>query len=886
MRIQVPAGAVLDPRSDAKAQPDAAHTVPAAYGAAMPKSPQTVFAGAAGLTFRRRTDPTAMQSPQPWTLRLTDLALRTASEGGTALCLVWPALLDSLVPLHAFAALEKNLAKELTGLRTLLFPGHHASRSALNAWLVDRKRLAALYRSLWTQTKHGHQPTSVAESRSMRAVLAALNAIQIDNADLLDPALGELLPSFLFDHDSKRWCPTVAAPLERTLRKVSSARYRADLRKDIGREWTDVARAPNALFVVHNTARKEHWREALRALLTSTTETPDLFLYDATSAADRSNFRAVKRIPDFLALAREAGDADQGAMIVTDDPKTFFVLRARLGESGTTLTSHVFAAEADQSLLSTHALPSNWVPELKSNALFGVSVVDREASTVALAFARVASSKSADPAPGDEQALEACRYILRLSNLPAGYRDLTAATSDGDLDEYSSNRHAWANIEQRLRVEVAEGHYGSRISAVEQAIAKAQALVDQWADSTPMALKLQMAVRKYAVQGRSGLVAVLPNPRYIQLAHRYLARTLKGEWSAAEPHIEWHTLSTVSKNLSADTRHGHFVFVGVNRNVLRILLSHPHVPHGTSIFISYRQAVSTLVTLRGMKELAEFKAYRGRIGLLIQELERRLAEVPSLSNLERLGELSLTFQFGEGVGVDPTTEQSYFKFDLDGGQRAYRSGWAFKYEPDEDPIFRKTPAAEIEVGNFIFDMSDALRGKIEAALQINAEGVNSAVYPERALLRLYHQDVQRRCASLFSARTRAGLARQIHARMVEFDKHAEECRVERVAYWLDLKSDDTKPHAAKDGRFFKLFCRALALDDDDALRYWNFVKNARRLNQNLGRALAAQYAEILFQPESAAIYRRVEPQQIQELQQEALYCVYRVERIEAPARME
>ena len=60
--------------------------------------------------------------------------------------------------------------------------------------------------------------------------------------------------------------------------------------------------------------------------------------------------------------------------------------------------------------------------------------------------------------------------------------------------------------------------------------------------------------------------------------------------------------------------------------------------------------------------MPELKAYRGRIGLLIQELERRLAEVPNLQSAERLGELSLTFNFDERGGVDPATEQSYYRW--------------------------------------------------------------------------------------------------------------------------------------------------------------------------------------------------------------------------------
>ncbi len=229
-----------------------------------PKRVQTVFAGTFGLTFSDRIDTAASQSPQPWITNLTNAALRVASEGGAALCLVWPARLDSVVPLHALTTLEKTTAKELLGLRTVLFPGHHGSRSALNAWLVNRKQLANVYRSLWETSDKGSRPISAIESKSMRAVLAALNSIELEKPEILDPALGEIIPSFIFDPDLGSWQPTIKVPLERTLRKVPNLRYRTDLRKEIGTEWVDLSTAPGALLIVHNGARKDHWKAALR----------------------------------------------------------------------------------------------------------------------------------------------------------------------------------------------------------------------------------------------------------------------------------------------------------------------------------------------------------------------------------------------------------------------------------------------------------------------------------------------------------------------------------------------------------------------------------------------------------------------------------------------
>ncbi|MFA5913624.1 MAG: hypothetical protein WC830_08730, partial [Burkholderiales bacterium] len=227
--------------------------------------------------------------------------------------------------------------------------------------------------------------------------------------------------------------------------------------------------------------------------------------------------------------------------------------------------------------------------------------------------------------------------------------------------------------------------------------------------------------------------------------------------------------------------------------------------------------------------------------------------------------------------------QAYYKFELEGGGRAYAAGWLYQFEPDEDPFFRRAAASSIREGDFIFEMSDELRGKLEAALELNSDGLGSVVYPARALLKLYHDDVKSRCDLLFKAKKRSALARAIHAKMVEIDPRSIECRQGRIYYWLAIQAmGDTRPHASKDARFFKLFCKALEISDDQAEQHWNFIRSARRLNQNLGRELYARYAEILFRPESAATYRKVPEEIIKRLQQDALRCVYRVECVIQP----
>ena len=119
--------------------------------------------------------------------------------------------------------------------------------------------------------------------------------------------------------------------------------------------------------------------------------------------------------------------------------------------------------------------------------------------------------------------------------------------------------------------------------------------------------------------------------------------------------------------------------------------------------------------------------------------------------------------------------------------------------------------------------------------------------------------------------------------MLELSDIAEESGSSRIEYWLDLNADgDTRPHAPKDYKFFKLFCDALQINESDIKNHWYVIRNARSLSMDLGRELSARYAEILFQPESALIYRNTPEAVIKQLQQEALLCVHRVENIIQP----
>lgn len=824
---------------------------------------------------------------QPWTKGMLNSALEVAEYGGVELCLVWPARLQAVPLLHAMANLERLCAKDLRGMRTLLYPGTYATAAHLQTVLVRRGRFSKLYSSLWKADGPGG---AVAEahtySEAMLAAVSALNHLHLHQTASARPSLAELVPTFVFEAASTGWTTGANSALERTIKKVD-VRQRKLLRQQVNEEWQNPRTAPAALMVLHGSTRKDAWKAAFTSSALKGAGAPELLLFDATGAASRAHYEAVHRIPDVIRMARESGLTKPGCLVVTDDPRVFFELKARLFQPN--LRMQYWAAESADSLLSAQPVADNFVAANRSNAAFSVSIVDRDAAQRALPFQKLAEAVGREETGPHKALMDACVYLLRLSNMPAGYRDLTEATAEQESLDFVSQRNAWVPVKLALQAALESGALNQHREKVSKAIQNAESLIDLWSDATPMAAKMLAEVEKLeSLSAKHRLRIVLPNSRYILLAHRFLQRRLGQRWAALESRLDWGTLASFGELASADPRHSRLMFVGVNTNVLRVLLADERLPHGTEVLISYKHAETTLRTLVDMKQVEAFKPYRGRIGLLEQALARGLKQVPNPVDIEKLGNYPLVFRLDSPASASDreSGDSNTYRFDLEGSVRAYSAGLVYRYEPNDDPPFQRVTAASIRPGDLIFEMSDELRTKVEDALRGAAgrDTISSVVDPFRKWLEFYRMDLETRCKHFLKATTAAARAREIHELMVQRHPDAKNCSVERVAYWLAGKNDDHRPHASKDVAFFRMFCEALQMSEADIARYWGLVKKTRFFNQSLGRELVARYAEVLFQPESATVYRRLPLTVVKQLQQEAMQCVYRVENVIPPRR--
>lgn len=823
---------------------------------------------------------------QPWARALVNVCLEAADSGGVHLCLLWPVEIKQLAQLHGVANLHRNSQGDFHGLRTGYFPGSHSTRLAFQSIDVDRKALTTNYTRHFHTGSNGTTFDSATRSKSFEAVMQALTEIEHWNNPTASPPLAALIPSFIWDPSTDRWTSSPQTQLDAALVKVHKRGNRNDARTSTSLEWGDALNAPGALMVLHNATTKRAWKEALSAKPLLGTGALDLLLLDATAAAARTNQHAVRRIPDLVRAYLESRPAKPGTVIVTDDPRTFFGIRSRLCDMHVGAQEHVWAGEAEDPLLSLAPVADDWMPVPRDNARCKVAIVDKEASEIATRFFNLANEVGGDDHAGHQALIEAFLFLMRLSNLPAGIKDLAEELESYNGDSFANTKYSWPGVVTGLQNAIESGVLSHKKLLIERAILRAGQLVAAWVDSTPMAEKLLADVRDHAQRDRRALVIVLPNRHYVALAKRFLQRRLGEAWPALEPRIEWHTLASFVFILRDATRHRHYTIVGLNPRVLRLVLTHPDLPHGTHVLLSHKQADSALKTLKAMRSIEAFKSYRGRIGMLEQELSKRLEEIPPLPVFEKLGDFTLTFDLTDSNGATSGGEQALFRFDLDGARAVFASGWVYRYDADEGTGFHRTAAKDIQVGHLLFDMSDTLRTRFEEALDLSSGGSAISQHPARALLKLYHNEVQARCVALFpeAIDNRAKLARAIWDKMLELGASAEAGRADRIQYWLDLgEQNDQRPHAARDVQLFKLFCAALGMSEDRTNENLIYVRNARRLNQEIGRELAARYAEILFQPDSAIVYRKVPIAVIEDLRREAVMNVFRVTKVTPPA---
>ncbi|HXV84265.1 MAG TPA: hypothetical protein VEG60_30820 [Candidatus Binatia bacterium] len=879
--------------------------VPPTHKQPQPESP---FAkaryGNAGVAVLDRSKSTERLCPDPWLAKLVNAALDAADKRQGRLALVWPGGIRSVALIHVLATIERFAIGDKRGLRALLFPTKRSSFAALNQLLLDRDKLLEWANRYLTVTEIAgtSPPIEGRDDQNKDMLLMAVLTAKNQDPALAPPSIAELFSHFDWDLNSGGWGHYGERFLKRTKRALQRAHRRDLWNADDGRiaKLGNPQSAPDALFGVSHLANAGQWKAALKSRELSDVDfQPELVLFDLTSEIRRTTERnLIRLVPEVIDEIHEHWNSPPGYLIVTDDPKTYFILRKQLverieGDQGAVVCDSIVSVREDFGL-SAAPFPIDWVPPAVSNKHFHVGVLDQEVAAEVSRFWNIAQDLEPD-SPAHRALRQAAAFLLRFANLPGGYRDYigwmeASAFSDSIRSDMTWNGHMAAL--QRLEE---LGEFGDKTELVRRTVSRATKLVEAYDDETPIAKRIAKEVSLCASKHKASVTVAMRFNSDIPVAKAFLARYdgfPDGQpFSTLADRVEFINHREVSDLLASGKPPTKFIFVGMPDDTLKTLLTSERVPANSVVLLDWRRANDVLIGLRALKTVDAFKPFRGRISEFGDEIERRIKELPKAIDIEKLGtlrvrRLSLSAAASE-ASRRADSPPNFYRVELEGEQRIVVGNKVYVYDPDEERPFQQRNIEQIQVGDVVFVMSDELKDLFESCLiQAGNPIARGSSFGE--MLRNYHHDVLTNSKRIFGELQVAALARKIHKRMVEINPATESCNLSRIRYWLDVEkslertTEDLKPHSTWSRTDYETFARALEIPENLINVYWLMVTGQRKALQQAGREIAERYAHVLFNEESAKVLYRLPDETIMRLQHEAVRNTHQVVKIIPP----
>jgi len=831
-----------------------------------------------------------------------DAALQAACKKDLRLVLVWPGQADSIALIHALATLERTAIGDKRGLRALAYPTTRLTFSTLSQTAVDRERLLEWARHYLTVSTGIEPPIAGRDDQNKDMMLMALQSARnvAPQGDL--PMLAEVLPHFEWDRESKSWGHYGDRYLRRSKRALERSHKRALFKKEEDGRIAQLGNpptAPDALFGITHLASAEERRAALKSkALNGEDLQPEVVLLDATREMRlRTDKYLIRVIPEFIEDVIANWAKPCGFLVVTDDPKSYFAIRKSLAEriSGRRLNliAETLITDPSDRGLSETPLPVNWIPSVVSLRHFPVGVLDQEASEAALRFWNL-SEKFAQGSEAFNACREAAAYMLRLANLPGGYRDYTSWMSSQGVVDSVRRDMSWTGHEYRLQGLLDRGEFAARAEDVRRAMKRAAGLIDAYGDSTPLAARIAKEVGLCATKTKLNVAVMFRFNTDIPVAQLYLQRyghyPNKRLFSEFEQRVALMNHRELPKLLADGDIPDRFIFVGLPDETVKLLVSSERVPADSVILVDFRRANDVLIGLRALQTIETYKPYRGRIAGLANEIGRRIGELPRAVDLEKLERMRVPRLSLSAAASDASRRSEVpgaWRVELEGGRRTYVGQKVYIYDPDEARPFHQEDIENVKPGDHIFVMSDELKDRFESCLiEAGHPVMRGASLGE--MVRSYHRHILQSARRLFGDLKGLALARQIQQRMTEIAPQAKVCSLNRIRYWMDVEDsaetaiEDLRPHSTWSATDFATFARALDVPENLIGQYWMMVTGQRRALQEAGRELADRYARVLFSEETAETLYRLRRETILMLQREAVQSAYRVVRTFPP----
>lgn len=836
--------------------------------------------------------------------RLAHRLLEVGKNKRTEFVLLWPGSLRSLALAHAAATMSTWHDGDKRGRRTLIYPAKANFLHGLNHLLVDRAEVASLAASLY-EPPRGSNPNVKVSLPDKDAFMTSLNSVKEVGGVAVHPTVAELLPHFYSDRTFVAWTPCDGDLLRNVKARLGDKDHTRSLNDGAIRRLGAPDDAPDALFALGWRTDQADIELALRRLKRH--GAPEAVLLDLTRAMRKGNPRWKANAIKFLESIDVVWPEDApGLCIVSDEPNVrsqiFRELNKRASKGGATAAKLLKGGlplvgapcgASREGLLSNGSLEQTH-PEPRS---IRVAFTDTEASEVIGLFDRLCNSLKNEN--WQKPLAEASAYLLRLASLPSSTRVLSQWLDQAGVPMGAREAYTWPTYRSRLAKLHTDPEFPERVR-LDRLLRRADRLWVDYENGTPFARQLAELIEEHT-RGTEKCCVVFTRPTARVLAERYF-ESYDGYPEGAgfevlSDCVRFVTSNTLSLELGARGAET-VVFAGLDEESLRLLVTDSRISSQAYVLLTRRNAAYLKSTLKAIANSSDFTSLLPRVGPLLSQLP----DFPELDErvlMSREDFVLPTFSFEQALAASveehADRDPNAWELVLENGQTVRRSpgSHAYTYDPlwshTQTRGYRRVEVSDLTEGQRLFVMSAELRELTETALKNAGVPISNDKKFEEAL-RSYHQRV---LACVVDAKIGSNLtdkARALRVSMLEQKDCPKNLPEEgTVRSWLDVERllgldfERSKPSAPRHEAHFRAFAHALGMTDIEAIYFWKAViqplRGTRRAD---GRRVSDVYADMLLEPESMVVHRRLKPAVVNSLFSRAKENVYTIEAIKKP----
>lgn len=818
--------------------------------------------------------------------------------------LLWPGSLRGLALAHATATMSEWHKGNKRGLRTLLYPAKANFLQGLNHVTVDRKSVGGMAARMYEDPSGPPNPAVVVSMQEKDAFLTCLNSHHLNSNEGIDPTVGELLPHFYSDGEHKAWGASDGDLLRRVKVQLGDRHRTKALNEGAIRTLGDFALAPDALLALGWRTPADTIGPILRGLRRK--GRPDVVILDLL----RQNRKTIQgwrtmtlRFLD--ELSAEFGSEMPGVLLVTDEPHVRSQLvrelekRARKNPSLSVRLRPL--ASAQQYSIAFPSQGEGLVAPDKAAfspppaCEFVVDETDRKAASVVAGFESLRNRLQLDQEK--EVISAAIGYLNRLAAMPSSTQVLSAWLNEVEVPTQLREAFSWPSQRTPLSV-LANSPTFTESVRLASLIRRADDLWRAYETGTPFVRRLAQLIEDHT-GGSERCTVVFTRPTARRLAERYFETfTYEGlepgeGFALLKDQLRLIPSSALEEELSSGAN-ATLVFAGLDEEGLRILMSDARVSKRVHLLLTSRNAAYLKWTLKAVTLEPGLSGLKARTSELRKKLEL-FADIDE-SKMSREDFVLPTFSFEAGlsgsVNGSDAEDPDAWRIVLEGGAQLFRNphSTAYVYDPvfghAKTRGFRSQQIRSLKPGDRLFVMSAELRELTESILK--AAGVDVA-HDKRfeQNLKLYHARVASLAEQNLSGHTLSERVNSLIEGMTAMDGCPKDLPAPNTMRawidaqrWLNTTFEENSPHAPRKEAHFKVFAKALGMQDIEAIVYWRTVIQPMRGTRRAdGRRVSDAYTDLLMEQESFAVHQRLDPSIVHKLFLKAQDNVYTIEAI-------